>query len=300
MYKSPLILRLLLLVFLVSVNTLSFGQARSLEVKYKKNTDNSYDFTYRKSEYGSHTIVIKFENLTNARYTGLSHVVKANSGLLFKLTPIDASKGISFSWKYRSYKTAVVKKLDKDFVYLLPFPENAKVKCRNVSNVNEKYFNAEISDSWQAYAFYSETDSVMSVRKGIVVKVIDDFQTDPNVHYTSKMNQVIVEHNDRTRASYKGFAIGKIAVKPGDIVYPNSFLGERMESDAKNEVPLFLMVYYTTELDLSFKTKLPYFLLSDDVRQIEFEEEYIAKSNLEIIQTEMSKREKKKMKKGEL
>jgi len=292
---------------------LSSAQKKTLEVTYKKNNDKSYDFRYEKSVPGSFTIMVQFTNLTNARYASLPHVVKASGGLLFKLTPIDDTKGIGFSWKYRSYGAAIANRVDESFVYLLPFPDWTSLISQDASNVNQKYYGGEKSDSWQSYALTAEADSVLNMRKGVVVRVENDHAIDTESYFTTSTNKIVIEHKDRTRAVYKGFSQHGIVVKPGDIVYPHTYLGSLATSEKDKKGTLMLHVYYLTQLNLDFKIKessltdkddnaylKPMFFTENGPMQLQSGESYKGDSNLEIIQEEMSKREIKKMKKGEL
>lgn len=296
-------------LFLVASYLPVQGQSKSLEVKYTKNNDNSYDFTYSKNVPGSYTIVLEFTNLTNARYTGLAHVVKSSRGLLFKLTPIDDSKGISFSWKYKYVSGAVAKKIKDSFVYLLPFPNGSSVSARNMTFLKEEYFEGEKSDTWQSYSLAADSDSIMCIRKGVVVRVENDYDVSSDVVFTSNLNRVIVEHSDRSLAAYKGFDKGGIVVKPGDTVYPHSYLGSLSTGANSNDRELVLNVFYSTEINLDFKKKKatmqdkdsytyvkPLFYTANKSVRLNEDDVFVVDSTKDIIEEEMSKREKKKYK----
>jgi len=86
----------------------------------------------------------------------------------------------------------------------------------------------EAEKTWKAYVVNLQTpDTVYCMRKGIVVDIKRGENSDTSMEkaYTSKTNQILVEHNDGTYSKYIGFDNDKIFVKLGQTVYPQSQLG---------------------------------------------------------------------------
>ena len=204
------------------------AQERVVEVTSVRNTDKTVDLKYQKNAPGSYTVKIKFSNLTNTFASDYEEVVQYSSGNLVTLRPENKDLDIGYSYS-TSYTMGNHKpKVDSLFQYLLPFKVGKKVTIYESSNVSEKYFGSEKIETWKSYNVTSKTaDSIFAMRKGIVVDLKNEYQTDTvtNMVYTSKKNTLLIEHEDGTYATYKGFKKDSFKVKLGDIVYPNTMLG---------------------------------------------------------------------------
>mgnify|MGYP001483510107 FL=1 len=56
-----------LILLLVSIPLISFGQKNIIDVDYVINNDNSVSFNYKKNAVGSYLVILEFSNLSNTR-----------------------------------------------------------------------------------------------------------------------------------------------------------------------------------------------------------------------------------------
>ena len=196
------------ILFLVFVTNQLFAQSDNIKITYKRNSNKSVDFYYTKKLPGSFYLSVRFTKLENSNSFDYSDVIKAKSGYLFTLRPIDNRKSIRFSYKRSWLRGVPNPKTDSLFTYGLPFKEGVKVLVRENKNVGEKYFGSEKPSKWKSYAAYVKTtDTVCSMRKGIVVGITNKYENDTisKKKFTTKRNSVRIEHQDGTIASYYGF-----------------------------------------------------------------------------------------------
>ncbi len=263
--------------------------------------------------YGSFYVVTKFNKLTNSLDRKIAKVVSGRQGRLASLKPIDPKKWIDYSYTYRSMRGNPNARIDKDFTYILPFKKNTEVYVRSLYNLG-KHFNEEKPKNWTAYQFYTKGEQqVVAVRKGLVVKVVDEFQTDTTQIFSFKRskNEVLIEHSDGSLASYKGLKRGSITVKEGQTVKPNDVLGSSDRYDKKGKFEIRFCIYYLDKKgvwDIGTKGKKaklyayikPLFYTPKGKSFLEMRKMVIAACTEEIIMEEFSRREKKKYLKGEL
>ncbi|MCH5690678.1 M23 family metallopeptidase [Niabella sp. W65] len=125
------------------------------------------------------------------------------------------------------------------------------IKCEVVEAgyANQRYFGAEKPADWKSYFFYTDKEEmVTAIRKGMVVKVVDEFETSENIEFTTRQNAVIVEHEDGTLVRYLGFKKGSLQVRPGDVILPNTPLGVNTFR-SKNRYAISIFMYYLSSLD---------------------------------------------------
>ncbi|NMH86229.1 hypothetical protein [Flavivirga algicola] len=305
MKKKQIIIFLILLG--ISHNLTS--QNKNITINIKRNSDNSVDFYYEKKLPGSFYISIEFTSLSNTYNKKYHTVVKNNSGRLFKLKPINKEQPINFSYKYSYIQGTPNPKVDKLFAYTLPFKKEKGITILESTNLNEVYFGSEKPSNWKSYVIdRTYADTVCSMRKGLVVKIVNEFNTDTLTQYSykSKMNSILIEHSDGTFASYKGFKKNSFLVKLGQTVYPQSQLGI-LDAFNDSTYRLYFHIYYLINNDLNLKGKVslkeqksnngfltPYFYTTNGSEQLKHKNDYIIDFNEATFFQEFTKREKKK------
>lgn len=294
---------------LVCFNTTIFAQQHAITIKSERNQDNSIDFYYEKSVPGSYTISVELTNLINAFNSNFEGVVNSSSGKLFKITPIDKNKGISFTSSYTYVNGKINPKVDSLFVYTLPFQKGKIISVYESNHLYHDIFNAELPKNWKAYQFKTSTaDTVFAARKGMVINIVDHFQTDTISFYTTKKNYITIEHADGSFATYTGFAHKKVLVKLGQTIYPQSPIGVIKEFFKPMPNDFSMMVYYMSKekskknsKDSNHKLKFnhifitPYFFTDKGAIQLEHFEKYQVAIDQNLLIKELSKSEKKKM-----
>jgi hypothetical protein len=294
---------------LFGMNFRLFSQNQNITINRKVNSDKSIDLYYEKKLPGSYYIYLEFSNVSNCDISEYKTVINGFSGRLVKLVPINTKSGIGYSLKYYSIIGEPNPKVDKEFQYILPFNNGKKIKIYEADNVNEKYFESEKPENWKSYIVNSKTpDTLLSMRKGIVVRLTNDFETDTTMvkSFTSKRNSVLIEHSDGTFARYEGFKKNKIFVELGQTVYPQTQLGV-LDVFNKNSYRASFSIYFLSDKNLSsmvyqtfknYKSKYefvtPHFLTQEGVITVESKKEYISLFNETALFQEFTRSEKKK------
>lgn len=301
--KSSLCCYLLSFLFLV-LNYKSYSQKAKIEIETINNDDNSVDLLYEKNLPGSYDIKLNFTNITNCYTYEFNTVVKKNSGKLLRLIPNDPKVGIRFSLNYIYSLGIPNPKIDPDFIYHLPFKKGKKISVDLAQDISVKYFGKEKKSDWFSYVVNSESaDTICSIRKGIVIDIINDFDTNTsnNLQYTNKRNSIVVEHPDGTFAEYTGFKRNGIFVNIGQQIYPQTELGI---IDLLNDAYRFdFSIYYKSvastksknaSTETIYKFLSPYFWSEEGKIKINSSTSCIVDSNDELIILEFTKSEKKK------
>jgi len=190
-------------------------------------------------------------------------------------------------------------KVDSLFVYALPFPAGSFVTVKRSENASRRYLGHEVSETWSSHAFYSETnDTICAVRKGIVIGIIDEheFDTLKTTKYTSRLNRILVEHEDGTYAQYSNLDKNNIFVSEGQEVLPQMPLALIHESPNTNKFLVnFLVSYLRQEAkadDYERHFLNPYFYTEDGIVRLENKEYKVVVTD-EMLNKELGKKKKK-------
>ncbi len=291
----------------------SYGQQKALEITFKHNDDKSIDFYYQKISPGSTLIVLNFSRLENCNSKRvIKKTVKGTSGSLLTLKPEDEKRGINFSYSY-SYITGSSKpKINKEFKYLLPFKNGKEVLALDLHYLGKRFGNSA-PKNWKSIQFLTNpNDTVYTSRKGVVVEIKNEFNEDNSSEFSYKKeaNHILIEHKDGTLAKYGVLKRNSMMIKVGDKVYPNTPIAITGTYDKPENSQLRFEVYYLDKSNLdSFHLREkqtlanqkhyyaylnPFFNTKSGVTQLNSEEKYTTSINDELIEFEMTKREKKK------
>jgi len=308
MTKTALLFTSLLVsIYFSSIN--AFAQEKELEVKTKINTDRSVNFSAERRSPGTYTLVLNFRELNNASSVGNPvFKVRYNTNNFLTLTPINKDQNIGYSYSYSYIRGELNPKYNPLFLYTIPYANGRKVRVAESSFVNATYFGSTTPEDWKSYHFYTEkADTVMGVRKGIVVSISDLYDEDnKDVRYTSKVNTVIVEHADGSLATYRGFKKG-IFVKEGQTIFPGTAIG--INSITNDRYSISLMLTYLKSVDFESRKNVkesrslygfitPYFSTIENLNGVlSTQKYYTAVVTPEIVQKEMTKKEIKSLEK---
>ena len=246
-----------LILLLIFIPLISFGQTNIIDVDYVINNDNSVSFNYKKNVVGSYLVILEFSNLSNTRaQRRVSKILKNNSGSLFlKLKPINDENSIGFQYRTMYFKGSVNSKVNEDYPYILPFNKGDKITPRDLYSIENRYLNEEVPEGWKSYSFtFNEKKEVKAIRKGIVIEIKDTYTPDYSIEasFYSEQNSISIEHIDGTVATYKGFDKNTIQLKEGETVYPQTTLGQLVKYDKRDIYRLYLTLYsYTTKDNIS-------------------------------------------------
>lgn len=302
-------------ILIIIVIVLTFQEAytqKNIEISYERKNDKSVQFFYKKNVPGSYSLIIEFTRLDNCNGSRIfKKEIDGYSGSLLTLEPANSDKGISFSYNLKYSFGTAKPKINNDITYVVPFKEGKSIKIMEASNIGEKYFGDGKPTDWKSFVVYSsKPDTIYSMRKGIVVKIINEFVNDDELikTFTSKRNHILIEHRDGTYAIYKGFDKNQIFVKLGQKIYPHTPLGKMEKFNKKNYRLDFNIYHYLKNLlddkkstltNRNHKTKYlnPNFFIDSEYKKIKHGEFHFVSFNEEIKLQEFSRREKKKYKK---
>lgn len=314
MKKITKILSFFLLITFLTLS--SYSQQKPVEITYNRNDDKTIDFYYKKTSPGSTHIIINFNRLENTKSKSvIKKTIKGFAGNLLKLEPFDDKKSINFSYSY-SYMLGNSKaKVENQFKYGLPFKQGKEVQAFDLNYLGEKFGNTE-PKNWKAIQFLtSPNDTVYASRKGIVVETKNEFSEDNTTEYSYKKgaNHIIIEHEDGTLAKYGVLKRNSFLVNVGDKVYPSIPIAIAGTYDKPENSQLRFEVYYLNNeviasRKIGEKQTLanqkhyyafinPFFHTKSNPTQLNSGEKYIVICNDDIVELEMSKREKKKWQK---
>ncbi|OYX82304.1 MAG: hypothetical protein B7Y83_15205 [Flavobacteriales bacterium 32-34-25] len=279
MFKSNLSLVFLLLLV---VNNSLYSQAPSLHIKTTRNADNTVDFYYEKEAAGSLIVNLNFSRLENSETKSVPVLnVTADSGLLFKLKPLDKNKKIDLFYDYSFTPGYLNPILNSAVTYSLPFKKDKKVKIYWVTRPGIS------PEKWKKYVVDSNNpDSIFTMRKGVVVDIrtLTRFDKDETTQETKKVlvKEIIVEHADGTFASYLGVDVNSIAVKIRQNIDNHSYIG-LMDKLNGNRYSFTFDIFYHEADEKNYRGNLisvsPNFLTQNGIEKLESKKEYVVTYN---------------------
>ena len=306
----------LLFCVIFFISQITSAQINDIEIISKRNNDNSLTFSYKKQKYGSYFLSVWFPTLNNAYSSGINCVVSNVGNELFSIQPENENLGINYSYKWWYIRGIPNPKFNPNFVYALPTNTSQYTNISKMTNVETEYFGSSSPNNWQAYLFRTPAgDTVFTARKGIVVEIINDqnYNTSQIILYQSKINKILIEHQDGTFASYKGFEKDKIFVTEGQTVFPGTPLGTIAKYDKTGQGQLRFSVYYLNyskpdkSNNRTYKNKIQYYAFVEPIFhttegdiKLESNKAYKAVVDDELITKEFTKKEKRKLYKGKI
>ncbi|MBB5637232.1 hypothetical protein HDF26_004465 [Pedobacter cryoconitis] len=303
-----------ILFFLFISGSLFKVNAQDAQIKFSQRTndDRSVNFSYDKNDPGSYTIIIKFSELTNCSGPmEREFTLKGTAGSFMNLRPENKLLNIGFNYRSNYIRGKLNPKYDADFVYLLPYKTGTKVNAKESNYVMTQYFGKTAPADWKSYRFYTkDEDTVTAVRKGMVVELKDGYDPERpgEVQFTSKVNEITIEHPDGTLARYTGFKKGSFAVKLGQTVFPGTALGLNSQTNGNDNFNISFILMYLNSKDFEnarnenhksmYGFITPHFYSAGIDNAILVKgQDYTAGDTPDIIRKELNKRELKQFNK---
>jgi len=299
-----------LILLLLFIPIVSFGQRDIIEVDYIINNDKSVSFNYKKNRPGSYFLILEFNSLNNTRANTFKRVINSPSGSLTKLKPTNPDEGIGFRYSVKYYKGNLNSKIQYDYPYILPFDKGKTNFANELYSLENTYLKKDLPKNWKSYSFeFENSEIIRAIRKGIVVEVINKFKSksDKVYSYYSEKNSIEIEHKDGSIASYKGFGDNQINVKIGQLVFPQTKLGELAKYDSNEKYRLYLSLYSfktiegkslnnikSSDIEINYIT--PKFYINGDIKELKNRERFEVDYNEDVLFNEMRRREIKKYK----
>ena len=299
-----------LFLLLLFIPLMSFGQRDIIEVDYIINNDKSVSFNYKKNRPGSYFLILEFNSLNNTRANTFKRVINSPSGSLTKLKPTNPDEGIGFRYSVKYYKGNLNSKIQYDYPYILPFDKGKTNFANELYSLENTYLKKDLPKNWKSYSFeFENSEIIRAIRKGIVVEVINKFKSksDKVYSYYSETNSIEIEHKDGSIASYKGFGDNQINVKIGQLVFPQTKLGELAKYDSREKYRLYLSLYSFKTIegkslnnikfsDIEINYITPKFYINGDIKELKNRERFEVDYNEDVLFNEMRRREIKRYK----
>ena len=298
-----------LILLLLLIPLISLSQKNIVDVDYVINNDKSVSFNYKKYRPGSYFLIIEFNNLINTRASTFRRVVNGSSGSLLKLKPTNQDEGIGFQYTFQYYQGNLNSKIHYDYPYILPFDKGKTNFVNELYSIENTYLKKDLPKNWKSYSFeFKNPEIIRSIRKGTVVEIINKFKSKSDKVYSfySEQNSIKIEHKDGSIASYKGFGYNQINVKIGQLVFPQTKLGQLAKFDLREIYRLYLSLYsfktiegislnrIESSSDIETNYITPKFYINGDIKKLKNKEKFEVDYNEDVLFKEMRKREIKK------
>ena len=296
-------------LILLLIPLISLTQKNIVDVDYVINNDKSVSFNYKKYRPGSYFLIIEFNNLNNTRANTFRRVIDGSSGSLLKLKPTNQDEGIGFQYTFQYYQGNLNSKIHYDYPYILPFDKGKTNFVNELYSIENTYLKKDLPKNWKSYSFeFKNPEIIRSIRKGTVVEIINKFKSKSDKVYSfySEQNSIKIEHKDGSIASYKGFGYNQINVKIGQLVFPQTKLGQLAKFDLREIYRLYLSLYSfktiegispnriksSSDIEINYIT--PKFYINGDIKKLKNKEKFEVDYNEDVLFKEMRKREIKK------
>jgi hypothetical protein len=315
---------LLLISVLLVLN--GFSQQRLLiTCSSERNADNTVSIYADAQISGEYTVKLTFTDFKGYTSSLTTHPVGSTEIALatvfrgrreiVKLTPIKTASFYALGYKYTYYPGTTVRRTpDSSFVYLLPGSEGVRLRVSRVNYVGERV-GQKSQDNFSAIGFvYKMGDTICASRAGTIYACSDEIKEGEKGSevYKSTRNHINIQQKDGTLANYSVLSPMQLLVAPGDYVVPGQPLAVFNKESERYHV--LFSVYYLDEKKTfidntnSGSERLPsaYTYLSTafyldpadragSPEGLEVRKEYLAAHPKDIIATELSKKDKKKL-----
>lgn len=266
--------------------------------------DKSVVISADKEYPGTQTVVIQFHTLENCNSVSSTERVEVRqSGTVLTLRPTDDRQYIRYSYSYLVFDHAVDPKVDREFLYRLPFPAFRQARVgRTVSDTRLFQGRDKKSEAAEPHGYrfsLAPGDTIYAARKGRVIEV--QLPKNPEkrseLSYTRDQSMILVEHADGTVARYG--SVEDIRVEEGETVYPFTPLGLASSFDGEHYFLAF-GVYYRTSENPTAEYRFPYVYLAPRFAtkvgdtELFAGESYAPRVDDALLSREMNKRERKK------
>lgn len=289
----------LLLLILSMVFTLQLSA--QIQVTTRNEASNVI-FDVNLEKEGSYTLVLKFSELRGCKIPlGNTTIIPIKGGYnsaVCKLTK-EGNVSTSYRYTYTFHRGKYNAKPDIDYPYILPASEGKALYTSRFANIEHGLGKIDV-DSIMGIVFrYAEADTVCAMRSGKVVEIEhskrDRIEPEQGVSMYDRgsRNIITIEHGDGTIVRYTCITSAQTLVKLGDRIIagqPLAVLGQE-----KDFPQIGISISYLTK-ELKHKIIMPMFYTEKGLSELNFDEEYHSTSTRDIIEKELTKKEKKNLK----
>ncbi|MFD1631380.1 hypothetical protein [Pseudopedobacter beijingensis] len=238
---------------------LSVSAQKEITTSSARNNDKSIDFNYINEGYGNYYAMVKLNDLKNCSCNDeIFGYINNKQGTIAKIKPSDNSVSITFStYTVRYFLGYPNNRIDTNFVYTLPIPPNTEYIIGKPGLISATLTGEKTPDAYKSFSFRTKVPTdLLSIRKGIVVKIVDKYDVTPGTKHSfkSSTNSMTIQHEDGSLAEYIGFAKGTVKVTPGDVVYPQTPLAQAVKYNEDDKTYRFsVRVFYLKKDAFSIK-----------------------------------------------
>lgn len=289
------------LIFTLVLLAISFSASaqKNFEIKTERQEDKSVRLWAEKDYAGKITVVLTFKNLENAYYNddGL-YVVGTSATNLVRLRPLNDDEHISYSYSYRYFYGDIDAEADTTFVYRLPISTLKSAQVRTTVDMYDHYLKKKDRTLASVSFDVAPTDTIYAARKGVVVRMGKNApKQSKSLVATSEYAYVEIEHADGSCATYSMLNPDSILVEVGQTVYPDTPIAFPWSYEGERYL-FFFHVFDPTWVERGLKSEnqqfMPLFKTELGVAQLRNGVEYRAVVDDELVECEMTSREKKR------
>ncbi|MFT4221906.1 M23 family metallopeptidase [Dysgonomonas sp.] len=289
-----------LLAYLILIIAFSMQSFAQIEVTTQyRGRDVIFDANSKK--YGTYTLVLEFTELRGYKSSignPKSIIKHGSNSSIYRLTYEGNSSTYYYRYSYTYYRGKYNSKTDINYPYLLPAATGKSLGIAQFENIKHN-FGKNNTDSILGIVFnYRKIDTICAIRSGQVVEIKYSTKQRNNSEqgfvYYDKLSQniITIEHADGSIARYVCISAVSVLPKEGDRIIAGQPIAIFTNEEEQNRMGLHL--FY---LDKNLKNQVikPKFYTEEGLIQPEFGKRYKSISTREIIEKELTKKEKKNL-----
>lgn len=303
----------ILLASLLMISTI-LAQKPIITCTTVQNNDRSLSIYATCDAIGEYSVKINFTSLEGYnpsinRDHVITTVYKGRTEVV-KLTPIPSASSFSLNYNYQYFTgSALSKKPDTTFTYLLPSTLDNKIRVSKVTSIATTLGQTTPEELVSTGFIYHFGDTVCAVRAGTIFENFDGVQEGEkgNEFFRKERNHIFIVQKDGTLAYYYFTAPIKLLVEEGEKVIPGEPIA--LFNKESDKYRLLLSVNYLDEKKIFSVNKsdpsekktyykyLPLLFLTDETSKsisLQPDHAYVVTKTTDIIGKELNKKEKKK------
>lgn len=285
---------------------LSFPLVAQVELESERDSEGNVTIYATNAEFIPYSVLINFSLLSNLSSSGgnvVTAVAPPGRHTVAKLRPTLEGQSTNFRYSYSYAKGNILGKNKLEPIYLVPVREGEKVKAMQMEHIENRLGPDSSNDEYVGVSFrFEEPTAVVAPRKGVISDMVMNIaESKDNLYFADTENYIEIYHEDGSFTKLMVLKAGSQKVSLGDEVFPGQVLAESAGENYSSGPHVRMVVARTekTEMD-KFKYKvLPVkFATVEGAVEIPDLLEMEVIHPQDIIELEMTKREKKKYNTG--
>lgn len=283
--------------------TISFYSAAQVSVDSERDDDGNVLVYATNSASIPYSVILNFSTLQNMTTSGGGAIVTAlarpGRSQVAKLKPTLAGRGTSYNYSFSFAKGNVYGKSKSEPIYLIPVSEGVKVNGRQMTHIENKLGSETVNDEFVGVSFrFDEPTDIVAPRKGVIAEIeMSNQKQGENLNYARGENYIEIYHEDGTLTRLSVLKAGSEKVQVGDVVFPRDIIAESAGENYETG-PHVRMINLKAEKNQlnKFEYRVSSVSFATNSGNIEISEtiDLEVVHPTEIIEMEMSKRERKK------